>query len=166
MRIERDAQHDVLYIELREGEAERTVDLDDGVHMDLDDEGRVLGVEFLSLGAFERYLERHNGQVEIPDRVKVQGVPPHRSYPPTEHDDRSSSLREAIASLAPAQQEILRLRYYEGLGLEEIAEHLNISINTTRTRNRIALRDLGTKLRENEPTVEDERSLEAALREL
>lgn len=68
MRIERDAQHDVLYIELREGEAERTVDLDDGVHMDLDDEGRVLGVEFLSLGAFERYLERHNGQVDIPER--------------------------------------------------------------------------------------------------
>lgn len=165
MRIERDAQYDVLYIELKEGEAERTVDLDDGVHMDLDDEGRVLGVEFLSLGAFERYLKRHNGQVEIPDRVEVQGVPRHRSYRPTERDDRSS-IKEAVALLAPAQQEILRLRYHEGLGLEEIAEHLDISIATTRTRIKIALRQLGTKLRENAPTVEDERSLEAALREL
>lgn len=175
MRIERDAQHDVLYIELREGEAEHTVDLDDGVHMDLDDEGRVLGVEFLSLGAFERYLERHDGQLYIPDRVQGQDVPRLRTYRPAAHDQRLL-VEVALASLDPAQQEILRLHFYDGLGLEEIAEHLDVPIATVYQKIRIALGQLKTaleqlrtnlsNLRKEAPTLEDERPLEAALREL
>lgn len=67
MRIELDLEFDLLYIELREGEAESTVDLDEGVHLDLDAEGRTLGIEFLSIEAFRRYLKRKNGTVTIPD---------------------------------------------------------------------------------------------------
>ncbi len=71
MRIELDKEADILYIELRGGEVDNTVDLDDGVFADLDAEGRVLGVEFIALSAFQAFLERHNGRVEIPDMVKT-----------------------------------------------------------------------------------------------
>lgn len=67
MKIELDPTFDLLYIQLREGEAESTVDLDEGVHLDLDAEGRTLGIEFLSIEAFRRYLGRRDGAVDIPD---------------------------------------------------------------------------------------------------
>ncbi len=73
MKIERDREADLLYIELREGDVADTLDLAEGVHLDADAEGRVLGVEFLSFDAFEHYLERHGGQVELPERVAVRG---------------------------------------------------------------------------------------------
>ncbi len=57
MKIELDTEHDLLYIELKDGDVDRTVDLGDGVHLDLDAEGRALGLEFLSLAAFEGFAE-------------------------------------------------------------------------------------------------------------
>lgn len=63
MRIELDTDYDVLYIELREhgdGDVERTEDLADGVHLDLDAKGRELGLEFLSLAAFEDFVRDHD----------------------------------------------------------------------------------------------------------
>lgn len=80
MRIELDKEADILYIELKDGEVDNTVDLDDGVFADLDAEGRVLGVEFIALSAFRAFLERHNGSVEIPDVVEdpdaLRPIPP------------------------------------------------------------------------------------------
>jgi uncharacterized protein YuzE len=67
VKIEMDAEYDVLYIELRGGDVDRTVDLDDGVHMDLDAEDRVLGLEFLSLEAFRQFVRHHEGTVTIPE---------------------------------------------------------------------------------------------------
>lgn len=78
MKIELDAEYDLLYIELRDGDVDRTLDLDDGVHLDLDTEGRVLGMEFISMEAFKHFLERHSGQVEIPDVVKDPDALPLR----------------------------------------------------------------------------------------
>lgn len=60
MKIELDTEYDILYIELREGDVERTKDLDDGVHLDLDAEDRVLGLEFLSLAAFEDFVKHRD----------------------------------------------------------------------------------------------------------
>ncbi len=78
MRIELDAEADIMYIELRDAEVERTVDLDDGVHLDLDRESRLVGIEFLSLEAFRNFLSRHAGQVEIPDVVEDESILPLR----------------------------------------------------------------------------------------
>ena len=74
MRIELDKEYGLLYIELRDGEVEETVDLAEGVHLDMDAEGRALGIEFLSLEAFEHYLRTHAGVVEIPDVVEDPGA--------------------------------------------------------------------------------------------
>ena len=60
MRIEWDDEYDILYIELRPNDVDETVDLADGVHLDLDAEDRVVGLEFLSLEAFDHFIESHN----------------------------------------------------------------------------------------------------------
>ncbi len=57
MRIELDKAYDLLYIEVRPDlEVERTEDLADGVHADLDAEDRVVGFEFLSLEAYDAFV--------------------------------------------------------------------------------------------------------------
>jgi len=54
----------------------------------------------------------------------------------------SSTLRRLVALLPENQQEIVRLRFIEELSFKEIAEHLNISINTALGRIRYALINL------------------------
>ncbi len=54
----------------------------------------------------------------------------------------SSTLRRLVALLPENQQEIVRLRFIEELSFKEIAERLNISINTALGRIRYALINL------------------------
>jgi uncharacterized protein YuzE len=74
MRIEHDREANAVYVyfrgEIRHGEAARTVELEEGVYLDTDKEGRPLGLEFLDLRDFLGYLERHDGRVEIPEHVR------------------------------------------------------------------------------------------------
>lgn len=72
MRIERDAEHDLLYVQVADGEIAETVDLEEGVNLDVDASGRVLGVEFL---AFERYMAERGGELKIPERVEAPATP-------------------------------------------------------------------------------------------
>ena len=53
MKIEYDLDVDALYVYLREVEVARSVEPDDGVIVDLDESGDVVGVEFLH--ASERF---------------------------------------------------------------------------------------------------------------
>jgi uncharacterized protein YuzE len=71
MRLEFDPESGALYIHVREGDVEETLDLAEpgfGAHVDVDREGNVLGLEFLS---FEEYAElvTRFGVLEIPERV-------------------------------------------------------------------------------------------------
>ena len=52
MRITYDPQADALYLYLKEGAAARTQEVSDGIQLDLDEEGRIIGIEIL------RYSER------------------------------------------------------------------------------------------------------------
>lgn len=47
MRITYDPEVDALYIELRKASAEDSVDLEEGVTADLDEEGHLIGLEVL-----------------------------------------------------------------------------------------------------------------------
>lgn len=145
MRIELDAEYDILYIELREGDVERTEDLDDGVHMDLDAEGRVLGLEFISMEAFHRYLALHDGRVEIPDVVEDETTLCRQRFR-NEQERLQAELEVAIASRTPRQQAILRLRFYEGLTLAEIAQELGIAESMVFLQLRRTLTDLRREL--------------------
>lgn len=68
MRFEFDSEADALYIRIREGSVERTIELDEGVYADLDAESRPLGLEFIALAAFDEWMKRH-GTLNVPERV-------------------------------------------------------------------------------------------------
>lgn len=74
MRIELDTEANALYLyvrdEVRDGEAVRTLEVEDGVHLDLDSENRPLGLEFIRADDFQGFLKRHGGRVLIPDVVE------------------------------------------------------------------------------------------------
>ena len=53
MKIEYDKEIDALYIRIQEKKVGRTQEISDGVNLDFDDEGRLIGLEVLN--AVERY---------------------------------------------------------------------------------------------------------------
>ena len=69
MRIELDSAVNALYLRLATGRIERTVELTQDVYLDVDRDGRVLGVEFVNADDFLPLVRRQEGQLEIPDRV-------------------------------------------------------------------------------------------------
>jgi uncharacterized protein YuzE len=53
MKIEYDSTIDALYIRLQEKYVARTLEIDEGINLDFDDKGRLIGLEVLD--ATERY---------------------------------------------------------------------------------------------------------------
>jgi uncharacterized protein YuzE len=53
MRIEYDKEVDALYVRLQEKYVDRTVEIEEGLNIDLDENGRLIGLEVLD--ATERY---------------------------------------------------------------------------------------------------------------
>jgi RNA polymerase sigma-70 factor (ECF subfamily) len=54
-----------------------------------------------------------------------------------------------VVYLPENQQEVVRLRFFDGLSFKEIAEHTNTSINTTLGRVRYALMNMRKIMEEN-----------------
>ena len=53
MKIEYDAEIDALYVRLQEKYVDRTIEIEEGLNIDLDENGRLIGLEVLD--ATERY---------------------------------------------------------------------------------------------------------------
>jgi uncharacterized protein YuzE len=73
MRFEFDPESGALYVRVREGQIEETLDLAEpgfGAHLDIDRQGNVMGVEFLSLQEFTELVARSGGTLELPERVE------------------------------------------------------------------------------------------------
>lgn len=73
MRFELDTEVNALYIYFRDipaGGVARTIELQEGVNLDVDDEGRTLGMEFVEAGDFYKFLEKRGGRLDIPDLAK------------------------------------------------------------------------------------------------
>ena len=74
MRIELDSEANALYLYLRDevqaGEAVRTLELEEGVYLDLDSYNRPLGLEFIHADNFQDFLKRHGGRMQIPAVVE------------------------------------------------------------------------------------------------
>ncbi len=74
MRIELDIEANALYLyirdEIRDGEAARTLEIEEGVYLDLDADSRPLGLEFVHADAFQDFLKRHGGRIHIPTVVE------------------------------------------------------------------------------------------------
>lgn len=56
MKIEYDREVDALYIRIQEKEVYKTKELDEGINLDLDKEGKIIGFEII--GAVERYNQK------------------------------------------------------------------------------------------------------------
>ncbi len=55
MKIEYDKEVDALYIRLQEKKVTRTKEIEDGLNIDLDENGKLIGIEILD--ATERYAK-------------------------------------------------------------------------------------------------------------
>ena len=53
MRIEYDKEADALYVRLQEKYVARTIEIEEGLNLDLDENGKLIGLEVLD--AMERY---------------------------------------------------------------------------------------------------------------
>lgn len=68
VRIEYDRQANAVYVEVSEGEHARTVEVEPHrIYVDVDAEGRTLGIEFLSWDIFQQYIGEH-GVLYLPER--------------------------------------------------------------------------------------------------
>ena len=56
MKIEYDQEVDALYIRIQEKEVAKTKEIEDGVNLDIDEEGKIIGLEII--GARERYNKK------------------------------------------------------------------------------------------------------------
>lgn len=83
LNVRRDPTYGTLYLRFREGATgygdpdqlpeglvEDSLELDEGVYLDVDERGQVIGIEFETLTSFEEFLKRHPEGVDIPDRVE------------------------------------------------------------------------------------------------
>ncbi|MGB3682439.1 MAG: DUF2283 domain-containing protein [Rubrobacteraceae bacterium] len=74
MRIELDIEANALYLyirdEIRDGEAVRTLEVEEGVYLDLDVDNHPLGLEFIHADRFQDFLKRHGGRIQIPAVVE------------------------------------------------------------------------------------------------
>ena len=77
-----------------------------------------------------------------------------------QHTDHAEILR-ALASLRPADQEVLRLRAYEHLTLPEVAVVLGCSVEAAKKRASRAMRRLRKQARFAETTTDDDQSSRA-----
>jgi uncharacterized protein YuzE len=82
MRFELDTEVNALYIYFRSeailpGGVDRTIELEEGINLDVDAEDRILGMEFVEAGDLYTYLEAHGGELDIPERIEdLKGLTP------------------------------------------------------------------------------------------
>ena len=69
IRFEYSPDENLLYVALGEGPAAETLEVEESVYVDLDADGRPIGIEFLQADDFLPFLLRHGGQLTLPERV-------------------------------------------------------------------------------------------------
>ena len=70
MIVKHDIPAGAVYMKLRDGEVAETVEVADAdAYVDLDVEGYVLGIEFLSLDEFHHFIQASSG-LRIPERIE------------------------------------------------------------------------------------------------
>jgi len=93
-----------------------------------------------------RYHARKNARLTITDAVPELAT---EAAPPGAALDQASDadvLWAALGQLSPPHREVLALRFYEELRLDEIAARLELSTGTVKSRLHYALRELREKM--------------------
>jgi len=79
MTIRYDAEVDALYLRLGDGHAAETIEIEESVYVDLDEEGSPIGVEFVSGADFLPFLQRRGGEFVLgaPQEAALVAATPH-----------------------------------------------------------------------------------------
>lgn len=91
MRLRYDPESGALYVLIKEGTIEETVQHADGVYLDVDAEGRVVGAEFLTLKELAEAITVEGGKWELPDRIENP-------------DSYEASRAESLTRMRPARR--------------------------------------------------------------
>ena len=81
IRFRHDPTTGALYFRLREGEIAETLELPTpGAYVDIDEDGNIMGLEFLNLQEFLYSIDSAHGELGLPDRIE-----PGASLAPSDH---------------------------------------------------------------------------------
>ena len=69
MRLRLDEEVNIIYIEIMDKPAERTVEIQAGILADFDENDELIGLEILNEGLFLKALRAHHGEINIPDKL-------------------------------------------------------------------------------------------------
>ncbi len=135
MRFTHDPESGAFYVQVREGKYYETLDLAEpgfGAHVDVDEQGYVLGAEFLSFEEFAEIVAQAGGKLDLPERVvDAEEIFQSSEQPPLLN-----------VALNQEQKRVLHLHFFQGLSYPEIADILDIPIATVYQRLRGGLQVL------------------------
>ncbi|MGE0268037.1 MAG: RNA polymerase sigma factor [Candidatus Omnitrophota bacterium] len=86
-----------------------------------------------SINYFKKMRKNQNKTVTFEDQYEYE-QPVHDVYNQMDKEANSSLIQKLLDQLNPDQKACMVLRNIEGLSYEQIADSLNININTVRTR--------------------------------
>lgn len=66
LRVRYDADADAIYLRVNEGTVANTVEIAEMVYVDVDVDGRPLGIEFVVASDFLAFLTRNGGEFTLP----------------------------------------------------------------------------------------------------
>jgi uncharacterized protein YuzE len=69
MRLRLDEEVNILYIEIKDKPAERTIQIEEGILADFDENDELIGLEILNEGLFFKALREHHGEIAIPEKL-------------------------------------------------------------------------------------------------
>jgi uncharacterized protein YuzE len=70
VKLRYDPESGAFYVRVKEGAIEETVQHADGVYLDIDAGGRVIGAEFLTLKELAEAITAEGGRWELPERIE------------------------------------------------------------------------------------------------
>lgn len=135
MRFTHDPESGAFHVRVREGKYYETLDLAEpgfGAHVDVDEQGYVLGAEFLSFEEFAEIVAQAGGKLDLPERV----VDAEEIF---QHSEQTPLLNVALNQ---EQKRVLQLHFFHGFSYPEIAGVLGIPIATVYQRLRGGLQVL------------------------
>ena len=91
MKLRYDPESGALYMRVREGAIKETVQHADGVYLDIDADGHVLGAEFLTLEELAKAVTAEGGRWELPERIE-------------DPDAYEASRAESLTKMRPARR--------------------------------------------------------------
>jgi len=79
--------------------------------------------------------------------LEGETLDPHESMA---KEEAARRVREAVSGLPPHHRDVLLLRFMEGMAYQDIAEEMDCSIGTVKSRLHYALKKVGRRLRPEE----------------